>query len=637
MADRQLRALRELAHTLGVAVEYRDGLGRQVTVAPDTLVAVCAALGAEIARPADAAEALRARRRAVEPVSPVVVAWDGRLTAPPDPVATSGAVLTLEDGSELPCAWSDGGLAVDAILPFGYHRADVEIGGHHRRSTVVSAPVRSWSRPGHEPRWGVAAHLAALRSSRSRALGDLADLKPVAAWLGPLGGHVLSVLPLLPTFNDAPPEPSPYSPVSRLFWSELILDLGPAHRPTPASASLDVGQAAAEVWAVLADRPLDEGVPVDAELARYARFRGAQARLGRGWMGWPEPQRSGRLDPADVDAAVERFHLVAQIEARRQLADLGAHFDRSGVGLGLDLAVGVHPDGYDPWSRPELFAPGVSVGAPPDAGFPDGQDWGFPPVLPAASRAEGHRYLAATVAHQAAAADVLRIDHIMAMSRLYWIPHGADRADGTYVGYPAEELFAVLALESHRNRCELVGENLGTVPEQIDSAMARHEIPGTFLAQFEAAETTTPRPPSRHQVAMIGTHDTPTFAGWLAGSDIDERVSTGLLRAENGPPARAARADAVAALAAAVGADPADPSAFLDLVLVWLAGSESRLVVVWIEDLWLEPRAVNLPGTASAQRANWQRPMAKLLDEVVDDEEVMSRLELIDAARRRNG
>ena len=129
----------------------------------------------------------------------------------------------------------------------------------------------------------------------------------------------------------------------------------------------------------------------------------------------------------------------------------------------------------------------MSVGAPPDAGFPSGQDWGFSPVLPEASRREGHRYLAASIAHQAGLAGVLRVDHIMAWTRLYWIPHGFGLHEGTYVSYPAEELFAVLTLESHRDRCEVVGENLGTVPREIFEALPRHRIWGMYLAQFQAS------------------------------------------------------------------------------------------------------------------------------------------------------
>ncbi|MFA9566268.1 MAG: 4-alpha-glucanotransferase, partial [Acidimicrobiales bacterium] len=342
--------------------------------------------------------------------------------------------------------------------------------------------------------------------------------------------------------------------------------------------------------------------------------------------------RNGTLTDAHVDPDEERFHLVAQQAMRAQLARLAPPND-PGPLLGLDLAVGVHPDGYDVWSRQALFAPGMSVGAPPDAGFPSGQNWGFPPLLPEASRAESHRYFAASVAHQAGLAGVLRVDHVMALRRLYWIPSGADLAEGTYVHYPLEELFAVLSVESHRHRCAIVGENLGTVPPEIDAGLARHGILGMYLAQFEAGETSKPTGPDATRAALINTHDTPSLAGWVDQVDIDERLRVGLLDEAGATIERANRAESVARLERVlnVPSDPAGP--FLDAVLEWLGSSESPLVSVALEDLWLESRPVNIPGTASDQRPNWRRPWARLLDDVAVDPLVVGRLERLDAAR----
>jgi 4-alpha-glucanotransferase len=275
----------------------------------------------------------------------------------------------------------------------------------------------------------------------------------------------------------------------------------------------------------------------------------------------------------------------------------------------------------------------MSVGAPPDAGFPSGQDWGFAPVLPEASRREGHRYLAASIAHQAGTAGVLRIDHIMAWTRLYWIPHGFGLHEGTYVSYPAEELFAVLTLESHRNRCEVIGENLGTVPPEIDAALPHHRIWGMYLAQFEASKGASMAAPAATDMALVGTHDTPTFAGWLAGNDIEERVRYGLLTPETAPMALKERSKAARRLAKRLGLDRKKPQPLLAEVLAWLGGSESPLVMAWLEDLWLEDHAVNLPGTPSSLRPNWQRPMSRLLDDIMIDPMVVGCLRRLDKAR----
>ncbi|MFL5404058.1 MAG: 4-alpha-glucanotransferase [Gemmatimonadales bacterium] len=631
------KALRSLARAMGVHTRYVNGLGKRVIVAPETLVRVCAALGAPIDRPGDAAAALRAHRETTkgELVSPVLVAWDGALR----PLAISAdrpiqVQVQLDDGGVVPLVRSGARFRATRPLPCGYHRLTFESSGRSETSTVIAAPLQAWRRPGEHRSWGVGTHLAALRSSRSRSLGDLRDLESLCHWVGERGADLVTVLPLAPTFNIPPPEPSPYSPISRLFWSELILDLGERHRPAPVSPTLDVARGDAEVRTALAEHPFPPAPELDQELIRYARFRGAQVRLGRNWRDWPPAARGGTLTPDQVDSEEERFHLVAQTLARRQLHDLRRRLDHDGFRLGLDLAVGVHPDGYDPWSRQTLFGEGMSVGAPPDQGFPSGQDWGFSPVLPGASRREGHQYLAASIAHQAGLAGVLRVDHIMAWTRLYWIPHGFGLHDGTYMSYPAEELFAILTLESSRNRCEVVGENLGTVPREIDAALPRHRIWGMYLAMFQASAGPDVAPPTVADMALVGSHDTPTFAGWLKGNDIADRVRYGLL-AEPGVPAVAEeRERAIGWLAAQLGSTLEDPRAFLSALLEWLGRSDSPLVVPWLEDLWLEEEGVNLPGTPSSVRPNWQRPMRRLLDEIMTDPDVDELLRLLDRARR---
>jgi 4-alpha-glucanotransferase len=630
----ELTALRALARAMGAHTRYVDGLGKRVIVSPDTLVRVCAALGAPIGSPAEAAAALRDLRagRHSQALPPVIVAWDGRLS-PLSFRAKGGSGQVTVDGEVFPLEHTRGAWHLRRELPNGYHRLTIESKGTLEACTVIATPVLAYRRPGAHRSWGVGAHLAALRSHRSRSLGDLKDLASLCGWLRDRGGDLVTVLPLLPTFNSDPPEPSPYSPVSRLFWSELILDLGDAHRPTPSPAALDVRVADREVRAALAERQVPDSSLVDDELIRYARFRGAQAKLGRNWRDWPSPARLGSLEPNDIDTVESRFHLVAQSLLRRQLGDLRQELDRQGMRLGLDLAVGVHPDGYDPWSRPEIFAEGMSVGAPPDLGFPSGQDWGFSPVLPEASRREGHRYIARSIGHQAGLAGVLRVDHIMAWTRLYWIPHGMGLHEGTYVSYPAEELFAILALESHLGACEVVGENLGTVPQDIFEALPRHRIWGMYLAEFAASSGPEPPAPTAADVAMIGTHDTPTFAGWLSGNDIGERVRYGLLQESAVPGVAEERGRAVQWLARRLGVDADDRAAYLTAVLEWLGRSETPLVVPWLEDFWLEERGVNLPGTPSSVRPNWQMPMGRLLDDIFKDSQVVQLMNRLDQAR----
>lgn len=632
----ELKALQTLARTLGVHTEYTDGLGQHVIAGPETLLRVAAALGAPVAGIGDAPAAVRAIRalRKTELLPPVFVAWRGALALPASHLGTAlHASIHLEDGAHLGLIRSGEELRPEGLLPPGYHRLVVETGGRTETCTIIAAPVESWRRPGSPRSWGVGAQVAALRSVRSRALGDLHDLETLCRWIRRQGGDLVTVLPLLPTFNSPPAEPSPYSAVSRLFWSELLLDLGESHRPTAAPPRLDVTAADAEVRAALAGAAVPDLAELDEELIHYARFRGAQARLGRNWRDWPEGARSGRPAQEQVDVEEERFHLVAQVRLRRQLHALRGRLEQDGMRLGLDLAVGVHPDGFDPWSRQGLFAGGMSVGAPPDAGFPSGQDWGFSPVLPDRSRQEGHRYIAAAIAHQASLAGVLRIDHIMAWSRLYWIPHGLRLDQGTYVDYPAEELFAILALESHRHRCEIVGENLGTVPREIDEALPRHRIWGMYLAQFHASDTRGITPPRESEIALVGSHDTPPFAGWLSGTDIEDRVRYGLLRKDLVGVVADERVAAGQRLAALLGGRVDQPWDLLASLLEWLGRSDAPLVLPWLEDLWLESQGVNLPGTASSVRPNWQRPMRLLLDDLMAEPGVLHLLHRLNLAR----
>jgi 4-alpha-glucanotransferase len=221
----------------------------------------------------------------------------------------------------------------------------------------------------------------------------------------------------------------------------------------------------------------------------------------------------------------------------------------------------------------------------------------------------------------------------MAWTRLYWIPRGMGLHEGTYVSYPAQELFAILALESNRNRCEVVGENLGTVPREINQALPRHRIWGMYLAMFQASAGPDVAPPTADDMALIGTHDTPTFAGWLKGNDIAERVRCGLLAESAAPAVAEERLRAIGWLAASLGSTVEDPRAFLHALLEWLGRSQSPLVVPWLEDLWFEELSVNLPGTPSSVRPNWQRPMRRLLDEILTDPDVNGLVRCLDRAR----
>jgi 4-alpha-glucanotransferase len=289
------------------------------------------------------------------------------------------------------------------------------------------------------------------------------------------------------------------------------------------------------------------------------------------------------------------------------------------LGLYRDLAVGVDPGGSAAWSSTGALATGATVGAPPDLFNPLGQDWGLAPFSPAALEASGFAPWIADIRANMRHAGALRVDHVLGLQRLYWVPAGAGPADGAYVRYPFATMAAILALESHRHRCLLVGEDLGTVPPGFRPAMERAGIMGCRVLYFEQGKDGLPTPVGDYQrlaAASVGTHDLAPLRGWMDGTDLGWRERLGLFPTPaDAAEARAGRAGdrdrLLAALRAAglLGAeedDREDPEVVAIAVHRWLARTPSALLLVQLEDLALQAEAVNLPGTLD-EHPNWRR------------------------------
>ncbi|MGZ8635985.1 MAG: 4-alpha-glucanotransferase [Actinomycetota bacterium] len=672
------RGLLELAAACGVQTSYRDTTGRRRTAGPDALRSVLVALG-ESAGP-DGHE--HRRRRAAERIlDPVLVAWDGRRDAVEVRIPAARAPsritvrLDLEGGDQR--AWSvrtedarsgegTAELRLDADLPFGRHELTVGVGRRTGVATVLSSPRRVHAARG--PRdWGVFVPLHALVSEGDWGIGDLGALGRLADGVRELGGGVVATLPLLAGF---PGEPSPYRPASRLFWNEIYVDpasIPELERIPSARRLMRTGRFARELAAARAGRLVDhdrvlalkrrvlaavaraldgEGasalrrfVRVNPEVETYARFRAAGERFGLDWRRWPAAVRRERPRLAELDADAVAYHRLAQWVAERQVSDLGRRAGGAGTGLYLDMPLGVHPDGYDAWRHPAGFAPGVSVGAPPDDFFPGGQDWGFPPLHPERVREDGYAYPIACLRHVFRHAGVARIDHAIGLHRQYWVPAGAPADEGVFVRYPAEEWYAAICLEAHRTGTLVVGEDLGTVPTEVRRALSRHDLLRSYVLELETVpEHTPPVPkPSASSLAALNTHDLPTFAAFWRGLDIRERVEAGFLADERAETRRRAamRADLVRVLERArllTSVDADDDRAVLAACLAWLAGSRARLVVVNLEDLWGERHQQNVPGTAGPE--NWRRRAAATLEDVWRSPEIVHLLRTVDAARR---
>ncbi len=663
---------------------------------------VLRALGVELRSAADAPRAVAHRRQAEWQrwLEPVVVAWDGRaarveLRLPARPAELRLSVeLRLESGESK--RWITGAedLAVrrrevvDGVryaayelrlpaLPLGYHRLRVESGAKQAEALIVAAPTRAYAPPGKSRLWGVFLPLYALRTKKSWGAGDFSDLKEFAAWAGRQGSHLVGTLPLLSAFLKELFESSPYSPVSQLFWNEFYLDVTRAPelaQCTGARRRLDstrFQKALAELRsAPLVDYRLGMALKREIleELARtffsrrggppaafrrflkdtpqledYARFRAATERRRAPWPQWPTRMRQGNLRPGDYDERDRRYHLYVQWLAHQQVGSVSARARRNGAGLILDLPIGAHPDGYDVWRERESFALAASVGAPPSRVWTHGQNWGFPAQHPERIREQGYRYLVACLRHQMHYAAMLRIDHILGLHRLFWIPKGASQGEGAYVHYRAEELYAILCLESHRQRAAIVGENLGTVPPYLNSALARHGILKMFVVQYEVeggSRRALERAPAA-AMASVNTHDMPPFAGWWSGRDIADRRALGLVDAVAARAAHATRMKQRTLLAGYLrragwlDRKAAEAPSVFRAWARFLAAGRSHALLLNLEDLWGETEPQNLPGTGSSERPNWRRRAQYSLEEFMRLPAVNLILRSVGRLRRR--
>jgi len=654
-----LPPLDELAALYGVNTRYRDSKGRWCQSPPESVRAVLSAMGAEVeaeleqgAPRARLQAAIGARRAELDArlVEPVLVAWDGIMQPIVVRLPVRGdskveLILTLEGGERR--QWSGAVSASEArgglprsgwgLLPFGYHQLYVRAGSSVGEATVISAPRRCWA-PGQGDvrEWGVFAPLYALRSERDWGAGDLADLESLGDAVGAAGGSAVGVLPLLAAFLNEPFEPAPYRPVSRLFWNEFYLAVDRIAEWERCSEARDLW-AATDTQAQIArlrardlvaynetmavkrqvlerlERCFREGAGQERTqaLADYVRFHPDVSDYAA-FRARPEVSRDRREE-------VRRYHLYCQWQMEQQMDRL-ARPQRPG--LFLDLPVGVHPEGFDTWRWPELFAGRVSFGAPPDTFFAKGQDWDSRPLRPESMRAQGHRYFAQCLRHHMRHARYLRVDHVMALHRLFWIPEGADAVDGVYVDYPAEELYAVLCLESWRNRTVVAGEDLGTVPAGVRASMRRHGVLSTWVLQASirprAADPLRAVP--RHVVASLGTHDMVPLAGFSRGGDIDARLRTGQVDAAGARREAAARHRLMGRLSAwlqawtaasdiklpTVDSERDAEESLLQASLAYLASSPAALVMINLDDLLLETEPQNLPGTG-AEEPNWRR------------------------------
>ncbi|RAY11811.1 4-alpha-glucanotransferase [Actinomadura craniellae] len=679
--------LARLAREHHVEPQYVDWRGRPAEVPPETMVAVLAELGADASTPA----AIRAE---LERISA------HRALPPFHAHHAGGPGIPVPEGAELQLAGAgepvlrDGRALPPPDTPPGRYRLHLRAGGREQATELLVVPGRL---PEPPPAWGLMTQLYSVRSAGSWGLGDLRDLAELAGWSGSaLGAGFVLVNPLHAAEPVPPLAPSPYLPTSRRFVAPYYLRVEdvPEYADLPAADRERVAALAAPLRA--RNRTLDPldrdavwtsqhtaltllyRVPLSpARQTAYAEYRNREGAAltsfatwcvlaeehGPDWRSWPVQLH----DPGSAAVAAERerlagrvdFHAWLQWQLDGQLAAAQRAARDAGMPIGIihDLAVGVHPGGADAWTYQQMFASGMSVGAPPDEFNQRGQDWGQRPWHPHRLAAAGYRpygdMLASTLRH----AGGIRLDHAMQVSRLWWVPEGAPPDQGAYVRYDRAAMLGVLVWEAYRAGALVVGEDLGTVEPEVRADFAASGVLGTSLLWFEREADGRPRPPQEWResaLATVGTHDMPPIAGYLHGDHVDLRDRLGLLTRpvpEERADHRRGLADWLALLAGLglLAADPAEVAAALDrgeqrydtelitALHAFLARTPARLIGVSLADAVGERRTQNQPGTTD-EYPNWRVPLGDaagrpvLLDDLPADAGLQA---VVDPVRKR--
>ncbi|GAB3115536.1 4-alpha-glucanotransferase [Novispirillum itersonii] len=568
-------------------------------------------------------------------------------------------------------------LTLPASLPAGYHRLTAHTSGPAGISkdlpagTVILAPDQCWlPSPLRQNRrlWGIGCQVYSLRQADDFGMGDFFHLKDLSQHAVAVGAAFVGVNPLHALFPAHPQDASPYSPCSRLFLNPLYID--PRSVPefsacAAARALLETADVQAALRAArqeeMVDYPAVSAVKLPLLRCLYETFRTAatperQAAFDRfiqsggtrlhqfavfevlqarwpdsPWMQWPEDYRDPHSPAvkaiAETDADAVLYRKWLQFEADRQLEACPAVFAGSEdhVGLYRDLAVGTNSDGADVWADQSVYVLGGRFGAPPDQLGPLGQDWGMPPLNPVTLRQQGYAPFIDMVRANMRHAGALRIDHAMSLLRLFWIPPGYTARDGMYVGYPFDDLLGILALESHRNQCMIIGEDLGTVPDGFRDRMDREAILSYRVVYFERYENGLFKRPDtypRLALSCATSHDIATIQGHWSGWDIALRHRLGLAvpgvtraadeeqRSRERQLLRAALDDQAllpdTGLPDTAPLTPEQKHHLNVAVHRFLGRAPSALALINLDDLAGEESQVNVPGTVT-EYPNWRR------------------------------
>ena len=657
-----MEKLHELAEAAGLALRWRDVHGEWHEVGPDTLRAVLKSLGLPAGTEGEITSSLASLQHPAR-LPPLLTADCGQTVAVPG----DQYHLVLEDGREY------SGRVVDGAIPVpttpGYHRLSVA----GQETVLAAAPLSGWTvadaAPGQRP-WGLAVQLYALRRAGDGGIGDFGGLAAFVRAAASHGAAAVAISPAHAQFSATPDRFSPYSPSSRTMLNVLhaTVDIPGDAAATlearelidwPAATRLRLQQMSLLFDAAPATPLWDEFLAFrkagGVALEGHARFEALHAHYASPtgeywhWRNWPgglaDASSPAVADFARQYANVVSRHAFYQFLADRSLGQAQAAARDAGMPVGLiaDLAVGVDSGGSQCWSRPDETLLGLTIGAPPDLLSPQGQSWGLVAFSPRGLLLNGFSayidMLRAAMRH----AGGVRIDHAMGLARLWVQPDGAAAAEGVYLHFPLHDMVRLIRLESFRHKAIVLGEDLGTVPDGFQDAIASAGILGMRVLWFERAQDlgfTAPSGWDRNATAMTSTHDLATVAGWWTGGDIDWRERTGIV--PDGSQDRQDRArdrgmlwSAMQASGAANGSAPAetDPAPAVEAAIRHVGSAACSFAVLPVEDALGLVDQPNLPGTMDDQHPNWCRRLPGYASELLDGQAVQARLNAFATAR----
>ena len=590
---------------IGIQREYTDALGNRHRASRETMRAIEKAAGGRGAR------------------DDTVVMLHGAQ------VETGRAEIRLEDGTHLTV---DGKLPRD--LPIGYHEI---VRAKRKPGRLIVAPQGGSFLPDTFRTWGWAIQLYAARSRKSWGIGDLADLRQLGRWAARQGAGIALVNPLAASAPCLPVQASPYLPSSRRFRSPLYLRV---EEVEGAREVAGVPELARRAHRLNADRLIDRDAVFELKsdaLERiwravrgrrdpgFEKFRRETAGLeefgtvcalaerhGGGFRSWPSELRHPQ-SPAVARAARDRrlrdrslFHQWLQYQVDRQLARASATMP-----VMQDLPIGFDSQGADAWAFQDVLARGITVGAPPDEFNTRGQNWGLPPFVPHKLRAAGYEPFIQTIRACLRHAGGLRIDHVMGLFRLFWIPSGHEPKDGAYVRSTGDELLAIVALESQRAKAVIVGEDLGTVEDHVREELASEKILSYRLVWFEK---TAPARYPREALAAVTTHDLPTVAGLWSDFDLEAQKALGLSPNEAGTREIKSR---VRRMTRSAGSLPV--TEVVARVHEALGRAPSRILTATLDDAMAVEERPNMPATHN-EWPNWRLALPEPIESLPKNE-----------------